>query len=508
VAALLAEKRPDVEQALAAVERAQDAWVQVDATRLSPWLAERTALLDRGLPLLQTGLSVLTVAPDLMGVREPRTYLVLALNEDELRPGGGFITGVGEVRLEAGQLVTMTFGDSYTADDYGQPYPAAPEPIHRYMGIDLWVFRDSNWSPDFPTSARRAISLYRPDHDVSVDGVIALDQRAVRGIVGAIGPLTLEGVEEPVTGETIIPYIRRAWAPEGGDGGGGWWKQRKSFMGAIAEVAWQRVQGGQVDWGALVQTLLRLVEQKHLFVYLEHPDAAAALAQLEWDSALRPSPGDYVMVLDANVGYNKANTRVREEITYQVDLRQSLPQATLTLVYTHTGGVDVPCDHTPQYGTTYRDMMDRCYWGYVQVYVPQGSRFLEATRIAVPGEALVTGEGTSGEVTVGQAEEGPWTTLGVMGLLAPSTSQTRHFFWTLPQDVVEWAGDEGGEGRYFLRVQKQPGATHHPLTVQIRLPEGSALLDATPPPTAVAGEWVIYRMTLDRDREFDIHFRK
>ncbi|MCP4591365.1 MAG: hypothetical protein GY842_11510, partial [bacterium] len=61
---------------------------------------------------------------------------------------------------------------------------------------------------------------------------------------------------------------------------------------------------------------------------------------------------------------------------------------------------------------------------------------------------------------------------------------------------------------YSLRVQKQPGTTGHPLAVQIRLPEGSVLLDATPQPTVVAGEWLIYRMALDRDRDFTIHFRK
>ncbi|MEE8391598.1 MAG: DUF4012 domain-containing protein [Anaerolineae bacterium] len=505
ITALLAEKQPELKQSLAAVERAQDAWGQVDTESLSPWLAEKTALLEQGLPLLQVGLSAATIAPDLLGVEEPRTYLVLALNEDELRPGGGFISGVGEVRLEAGQLVTMTFRDSYAVDDFTQPYPELPEPMQRFMGGSLWVFRDSNWSPDFPTAARQAIALYRPGYTVSVDGVIALDQRAVQRMVGAIGPLTLEGVDEAVTGNSIIPYIRRAWAPEEGNETGDWWQQRKSFMGLIAETAWEQIQSGQVDWVALAQTFQRLLEEKHLFVYIEHPDAAAMLAQLGWDGALQSETKDFVMVLDTNMGYNKVNARVKQEISYQVDMRQSPPRATLTLVYTHTSNVNVPCDQTPRYGTTYEDMMNRCYWDYIQVYIPQSSQFLTATRIPVPGEVLLTGEGTLGEVTVQQAEEGPWTALGVMGVLSPSTSQTRYFTWTLPADVVEWENDEGW---YSLRVQKQAGTIGHPLTVQIRLPERSVLVDATPQPTAVAGGWVIYQTALDRDREFSLYFRK
>jgi hypothetical protein len=291
-------------------------------------------------------------------------------------------------------------------------------------------------------------------------------------------------------------------------------------MGQIAGAAWEQVQTGQVDWVALARTLLRLLEEKHLLIYLEHPDAAALLAGPGWDGALRPGPGlsetegpgDFLMVLDANMGYNKVNARVQEAITHQVDLWQSPPQATLTLVYTHTSTADVPCEQAPQYGAVYEDMMDRCYWDYLQVYVPQGSRLLDATRIPVPGEALLSGEGTSGEITVEAAEEGPWLSLGVLGLLPPATTQTRHFTWTLPADVVEWQEQgeqkQEKEGWYSLRVQKQPGTSGHPLTVQIRLPEESILLDATPKPTAAEGGWITYRTTLDRDREFSLHFRR
>ena len=105
--------------------------------------------------MLRQGFSALTVAPQLLGMDRPRTYLVLALNEDELRPGGGFITGVGEIRVQAGKVITMTFRDSYAVDDFTQPYPDPPEPMRRYMGLDLLVLRDSNWSPDFPTARAR-----------------------------------------------------------------------------------------------------------------------------------------------------------------------------------------------------------------------------------------------------------------------------------------------------------------------------------------------------------------
>ncbi|MDY7076353.1 MAG: hypothetical protein SXV54_05455, partial [Chloroflexota bacterium] len=123
----------------------------------------------------------------------------------------------------------------------------------------------------------------------------------------------------------------------------------------------------------------------------------------------------------------------------------------------------------------------------------------------VPGEALFWGEDESGEVTVQPAEEGPWLTLAALGLLPPAVTQTRLFTWTIPADMVQWQEDEGW---YSLRVQKQPGTAGHPLSVRVRLPEGSVLLGTTPEPSAVEEGWVVYRTALDRDREFMLHFRR
>ncbi|MBN1178145.1 MAG: DUF4012 domain-containing protein [Anaerolineae bacterium] len=501
----LAAHQPDLVQALAAVERAHTAWAAVDPATLSPWLAGKVSILDRGLPLLRAGLAAATLAPDLLGLDAPRTYLLLALNEDEERAVGGYITGVGEVRVTGGQIAALTFNDSYAVDDFSLPYPDAPEPLRRYMDIDLWVFRDSNWSPDFPTVARRAIDLYRPGYPVTIDGVVALDQIALQALVEALEPLDVAGVDEPVTGETVVAVMRQAWAPENGDFSSDWWAQRKSFLGDIAAAAWERVQTGQVDWLALARTLRWLLDEKHLLVYAQQPQAASILADLGWDGALRPAMGDYLAVFDTNVGYNRASARVQRALDYRVDLALPTPQATLTLVYTHTSTADTPCIHHVYYAPVYEQMMDTCYWDYVRVYVPQGSTLLDATRIPVPGESLLSGEDDSGAVTVLPAEEGPWLTFGALGLLPTATTHTRRFVYTLPDAVVAWAGETG---TYTLRVQKQAGSVRDPLTVRVRLPAGAALVASTPEPAAVEEGWIVYQLALATDVDIHLRFRR
>ena len=501
-ATLLAERRVELEEARAAVSRACSAWAQVDAERLSPWLADKAALLERALPLLQSALDVAVAAPDLLGVDAPRTYLILALNEDERRPIGGYITGVGEARVEGGLVTALTFRDSYSVDDFSVPYPEAPEPLRRVMGIDLWVLRDSNWSPDFPTAARQAIELYRPGYPVTIDGVVALDQYAVQELITALGPLTVEGFDEPVSGATVIAAMRSAWAPEDGNLSREWWLERKEFMGPLAEAVWQRLESGQVPWLELGRTLLRLLEEKHLLIYSPQPDLAAMLARQGWDGAMRPGSADYLMVVDANLGYNKANLRVQEALLYQVNLAALSPQATLTLVYTHTSTVDYPCLPEVRYDPVYEQMMDRCYWDYLRVYVPAGSVLQQATAIPVPAAALWSGVADAGQVVAAPADEGPWTVLSTLWLLPPGTAQTRSMTWTLSPAVVQWVEEEG---EYTLRLQKQAGTAGPPLTVRVRLPQGRALRAASPE-YGVDGDWVVFELVLDRDQEIELRF--
>ena len=100
---LIAAARPELAAADTRMARAEALAAQVRGP-LHPKLAPQLARLSRLLPLARAGLKGAQVAPSLLGMNGPRTYLVLAQNSDELRPTGGFISGVGHVRLDNGQI--------------------------------------------------------------------------------------------------------------------------------------------------------------------------------------------------------------------------------------------------------------------------------------------------------------------------------------------------------------------------------------------------------------------
>ncbi len=500
----LAAVAADAPQAQVAVRRAREACAALNPDAYPDQLRAPLAKLMRALPLLDDALTLAPVAPKLLGVEAPRTYLVLALNEDELRPGGGFITGVGELHIRAGEIVSMTFADSYTADDFSRPYPWAPEPMQRFMGIQPWVFRDSNWSPDFPTAARQAIALYRPGHPVTVDGVIALNQYAVRRLVDAVGPLALPGSDAPITGDTLLDYIYRAWEPEDGNFGREWWRQHKSFMKPLAEAVLAKVQAGEVDVLHLVETCLALLEERHLMVYIDEPTTAAWLAAKGWDGGLRSPDGDYLMAVEANVGYNKASAKLHRALTYEVDLSSpETPRATVTLAYTHTSQAEIVCKLQSRYDPIYVQMMDRCYWGYVRLYVPEGATLLFASRHRIPAELMADHRPWDGQAITSQASEGPYTVFAQAFLLPPRGRTQLTFAYALPPGVVR---REGEGWQYHLTLQKQPSLRDLPVRLLLHLPQDAVLWSAQPPPLRQRGRLLSYVTRLDTDLDIELYY--
>lgn len=501
----LAEARPALASAQAALERGIAVYERLDARRLSARLQEMTAHLGRFLPTAHEGLVIAQALPSLLGGEGERTYLILVQNEDELRATGGFITGYGLVTLRDGAIAQLKFANSYEADDYTRPYPPTPEAMARLMGINLWVFRDSNWSPDFPTAAEQAIALFRPPEPVRVDGVIALDQEVLRRLVEVLGPLRVG--EDIVSGENVLAYIRAAWAPADGVWTEEEWRRRKDFMGQIARALLEHVETApdQVDWALLGKVLFGLLEEKHLLLYFPRDEAIGRLlAEHGWDGALRSSPGDFLMVVDSNTGYNKVNPRVEEAIVYHVDLSREQPQARLTLIYTHTAPfTGEPCRPEITVGPEYEALMDRCYWDYVRVYTKGGSR-LKGARIARVDPVEILGGQELRVMPWYEPPEHERTVLAAVLVLPRGERRSLDLTYTLPLSILQ---EQDSRFVYSLLVQKQPGTKGHPLEIAVRLPDGAAEVSCTPFPCP-AGNPLVFHTALQRDVELALSFRR
>jgi hypothetical protein len=502
----LSASRPGLVAARQAVDRAVRARQELESDKLTARSQSWVAKLDRYLPAFERSVDLALLGPELLGAHGPRTYLLLIQNEDELRATGGFVSAVAEVVVEQGSIVDMRFEDSYAVDDFSQPYPEPPRPLRTYMLADLWLFRDSNWSPDFPTAAQAALRLYEISRDARIDGIIAIDQHAVRLFVGALGPLYITGVDAAVTGDNVLQLARQAWSRGEQDADYDWWLGRKQFMADVLAAAQSRLSGNldQVTITALGQAGWRALREKHALLYLLDREAAETAARAGFDGSVLAEAGDFLMVVDSNVGFNKVNGLVERETEYSVDLRQpDHPRARLVVRHRNRASAAPLCNHESRYDPTYDQMMQRCYWNYLRVLVRDDTELVSATPHRVDGSYLIGGEPSAGDVEVepsvrGRAVHGTF-------LLVPTASEVETVFeFVLSPDVAVPAED--GLVRYTLTLQKQPGTQGENVRVIVTLPPRAVLVASSPAATALESDTVVYDLRLWTDRTIRLRY--
>ncbi|HKZ87502.1 MAG TPA: DUF4012 domain-containing protein [Anaerolineae bacterium] len=501
----LAGLSSQIDGARESLARAASRLSTVDAASLSPGIGRPVQRLFFALPVLQSGFDLLDRAPSLLGFDRSKTYLLLMQNDDELRPTGGFISAVARVTLDQGAIVDLDVRDSYQVDDYAhKPYGPPPRPLLEFMGSELWLFRDANWSPDFPTSARQAAELYTYGQGVPVDGVIGLNQQAVREIVGALGPIEVEPGRPPVDASNLIEYMRKSWdVPPGTVDIGIWLATRKDFIGELTQALLARLQTSpdQIAWLDLGRAIFTSLESRDLLIWIDDPVVSRILAARGWDGAVQTVAGDYWMLVDANVGFNKANVLVESSFGYTVTLNEDgSADANIVVKYRHMGSPAGGCQHLPVYtlSISYDTLIESCYYDYVRLLVPLGAQPQAATSHPVPAEYLVTGRPFEGQMRVDN-EPGK-TVFATLFVLERGRSVDVAFSYHLPS-VADWSSESG---YYTLTVQKQPGAMPRRVSVTLVWPEGYTLSQASLPPTQTSTGSATFVFSLATDQVLSV----
>ncbi|HID52000.1 MAG TPA: DUF4012 domain-containing protein [Anaerolineae bacterium] len=483
--AAIDQARPDLLQAAQSLDKVAAARSQIDDVNQFPSsVQELMTLFDEMLPLAQDGLKLAQVLPQMAGVDGPRRYLILAQNEDELRATGGFISGTGVVVVENGRILSLDFGDAYGVDDLaGKPYEEyPPQPLYELMQLDYFLFRDANYWPDFPTSAEKAMSLYEYGQDYPpLDGVIAIDQHFLELLLGGLGPIAIPELELEVSAETLLDDLRASWR-KGADDNQAWWATRKAFLGPFAAAIMQKLESGDlsdVKPKVLLLNMSQAVHGKHLQIYMRDPVEAAVLDEIDWDGRLENNAGqDFLLALDMNMGFNKANVYVEREIDYAVDLlADDTAVANLTIKYTHTGAdTGQPCTQYSPYQdiTNYLQVANKCYFNYLRVYTPQQAHLLDSSEHFVPAAALMNK--TNWQSTATESPEFADFMTFANFFYLPQGQQARvSLQYQIPDAVVT----QGNQRQYTLTIPKQASVQSQPLSVNVALPDGAQLDEVT-----------------------------
>lgn len=398
--------------------------------------------IDNFEPMVNRGTDLAGFLPTLLGYDKSHSFLVLLQNNTELRPTGGFIGSYIVFSLRNGKFARFKVDDIYNPDGRLEQLPEvaqtpAPKAIQKHMGVEYLGARDANWWPDFSRSAPEVIRLYKQATGEEVDTVVGINLSLLQDVLKITGPVYLPDYQEEISTENVVEraevYSEVGFEP-GSEG-------KKSFLATLAGVLVEQLtwkMGAEKNlW--LAQAVATNLKQKDLLFYSQVDDLQKVFADGGWAGKLRQSSGDYLYVVDANVGGNKANFWVRRSTDYSVDVDR---EGDLT------GNLEITWEHTSK-STTWPS---GDYKNYLRVYVPQEIELIEAS-------GLQETPAVSCALSAVHCE--------VAGLVRVpiDTTKTVSLRYKLPQNSSFSQRDD-----YELLIQKQPGVEAERVKFSLNLP--------------------------------------
>jgi len=376
--------------------------------------------------------------PALLGSQKPMTYLILFQNNMELRPTGGFIGSFGLATFDKGTLSDMEFLDVYTADGQLKGHIEPPAPIKDYLGEANWYLRDSNWDPDFPTSAARAEWFLEKEIDRPVEGVISVDLEVAKSTLRETGPIALPDVsvtvDEKNLYEKVQYYVESNFFP-GSQG-------KANILTSLGRSILERLKVAKASTLVnIAKNSIASLDARHIQIFLHEPESKNAIASLGWDGGV---PTESFGLTEANVGVNKANYFIQRKIDIVSEVGSKNIRNTMTVAFKNTASVALGISGK--------------YKNYVRLVMPSGSKTLKVE---------VAGIGGLRELDPEIVEVSGRVEAGVLIEVLPNETKTLTFKWDSPTSL-----DFSKRGELNFHLRKQAGTGDDPVTTRIIMPRG------------------------------------
>lgn len=397
----------------------------------------------------------LAALPSVLGFDGPRHYLILFLNNTEIRPGGGFIGAYGVVNIEKGKPQIIKIEGTEILDGMaGKSITTTPPaPIKNFVGVERWYFRDSNWSPDFILSAKQSLDSYKKENGVmaeEIDGVIGFTPTVIEEILKIIGPLTVNGEQfnfqnftEKLEYEVEYGYVAKGQTKP----------ERKQLMSDLAAAFLNAIKSNIFkNWSKYLPLMEKMIQEKQLMLWSPDESLQALIQQKNWSGEMKSNTGDYLLWVDANLGALKTDVAITRELDYSIAPSGTTYVATAKMKFVHNGVFDWRT-------TRYRD--------YARVYVPTGSSLIKTIGSMKKDRSTEIGVTDSG------VENGrQW--FGTFIAIEPGKTGELTFQYILPQFVA----DQIKAGEYSLLAQKQLGMVNAKLVLNLDF--GKPVVSAAP----------------------------
>ncbi len=451
---------------------------------------------------------------DVLGGNGPRKYLFLFQNNQEMRATGGFIGTYGILDIFEGRIRKFFIDGIFNPDGQLREKVVPPVPIQKISAA--WSLHDSNWFPDFPTSAEKAIWFYEKTGGPTVDGVITMTPNVLKELLAITGPIEMPEYEvtidennfvEKVQYEVEVDYDKELNEP-------------KKILSDLAPRILDKIFNAKnfSDIARTSQALMKNLSEKQILMYSRNYEIETRLSRLGWSGEVLRTNKDYISVINTNINGFKTDGVVEEKISHTAEIQPDGSIVDSVTISRHHKG-----------GDTDYEWWNKVNADYMRVYVPKGSRLVSAEgntrefnappldysalgfkrdpRLYAEEESMHIDEASGTRVY----EDEDKTVFANWVYVSPKETATITYTYVLPFQIS--FSREKLSDSYSLLAQKQSGSAGSVLVSRITYPEEYASLWKYPDEISEVQEEnseyvkaIQWETLLEKDRFFGVAF--
>ncbi len=350
------------------MEKAQGCIDEIKVDDLPADKQKDFVVLKDGLPVITKAISEFLgnehIFVDLLGGNGPRKYLFLFQNNQEMRATGGFIGSYALLDISNGRIRKFFIDEIFNPDGQLKEKIVPPAPIQKMSAA--WSLHDSNWFPDFPTSAEKAISFYEKAGGPTADGVITLTPTVMEKLLEITGPIDMPDYGVTLSADNFIAEtqykVEVDYSKEE--------NRPKKILADLAPLVLDRIFNAHdfQNISRAIQVLSGQLREKQILLYSRNYDLQKIISAQGWSGEILNSSKDYLSVINTNINGYKTDGVIDENIEHVAEIQSDGSIIdTATITRKHNGG-------NSQY-----EWWNKVNADYMRLYVPEGSKLLEVS---------------------------------------------------------------------------------------------------------------------------------
>lgn len=238
-----------------------------------------------------------------------RNILILLLNNNELRPTGGFIGSLADISMLNGKIDKLKISSVYDYD--GQLSEIINPPSQVFNVNNRWYLRDSNWFADYPTSATKSKEFFEKEGGETPDLIVSLTPDLFVDFLKIFGKIEVTSYGLELNSENFIEKTQIATsATEEGD-----FREKKQILSDFLNIFIEKINSiNKQSLPDFFKALQKNLNSKNIILYSRDNKIQSILEKYNWAGKIQDSELDYLSVVSANLNGTKTDRYIDQEI--------------------------------------------------------------------------------------------------------------------------------------------------------------------------------------------------